>query len=97
MHLRGALVFAVAAGTAFLLHAGPVPPPPTPAIPPVEIAGKLSPHRSPLLFNDGREVKTAVDWKERRQEIRETWNKIMGEWPSLVEHPKIENLESVRR
>jgi hypothetical protein len=68
-----------------------------PTAPPAEFAGKLSPHRSPLRFDDGREVQTSADWKERRQEILRTWHGIMGEWPPLVERPKLEKLETTRR
>lgn len=61
---------------------------------PAEYAGKLSPHRSPLLFKDGQEVKTSQDWVKRRKEILKTWHGLMGEWPPVIEHPKIEVLES---
>lgn len=67
------------------------------AKPPTEFAGKLSPHRSPLLFNDGREVKTPADWAKRREEILKTWHGLMGEWPPLIEHPKLETLSTTRR
>ena len=65
--------------------------------PPAAFAGKLSAHRSPLLFNDGREVKTAADWKLRREEILKTWHGLMGEWPPLIENPKLEKLGSEKR
>ncbi|QIF00557.1 sialidase [Roseimicrobium sp. ORNL1] len=65
--------------------------------PPAEFAGKLSPHRSPLLFKDGREVKTPEDWAKRRAEIRETWESVIGKWPAVIEHPKLEKLETKQR
>ena len=65
--------------------------------PPAEFVGKLSPHRSPLLFKDGREVKTSADWAKRREEILKTWHGLMGEWPPLIEHPKVEILETKQR
>jgi dienelactone hydrolase len=65
--------------------------------PPAEFTGKLSPHRSPLLFNDGREVKTPEDWAKRREEILKTWHGLMGDWPPLIEHPKMEILGTKRR
>lgn len=65
--------------------------------PPEQFAGKLSPHRSPLLFQDGREVKTAADWAKRRQEILATWHRLMGAWPPVIEHPKVEILETTHR
>lgn len=68
-----------------------------PAQPPAEFAGRLSPHRSPLLFDDGREVKTAADWERRREEILQTWHGIMGPWPPVVERPRMERLAGRRR
>ncbi len=68
-----------------------------PTAPPAEFAGKLSPHRSPLRFEDGREVKTPADWKERRQEILRTWHGIMGAWPPLNATPVMDKLETSRR
>jgi len=62
--------------------------------PPVEFAGKLGSYRSPLKFADGTEVKSAADWRRRRDEIRKTWHDLMGPWPELIEKPKLESLES---
>jgi dienelactone hydrolase len=49
--------------------------------------GKLP---SLLKFADGREVKTADDWKQRRAEILATWTKLLGPWPPLVENPVVQ-------
>ncbi len=57
--------------------------------PPPEYANEFGDYRSPLKFCDGREVKTADDCRARRQEILTTWHGIMGEWPPLIEKPKI--------
>ena len=57
--------------------------------PPTEYANDFGTYRSPLKFYDGHEVKTAEDWKARRQEILKTWHGIMGEWPPLIEKSKI--------
>ena len=65
--------------------------------PPAEFAGKPSPHRSPLLFKDGSEVKTPQDWAKRRQEIRSQWEAVIGQWPPVIEHPKLEKLETTTR
>jgi hypothetical protein len=65
--------------------------------PPPEFIGKLGPQRSPLLFNDGHEVKTPADWTKRRQEIFTTWTQLMGAWPPLIEHPRVEVLETTHR
>jgi dienelactone hydrolase len=97
MHLRlSAFVLAVTAGHA-ADHTAP------PAIiapffkPPAAFENKGSSHRSPLLCNDGTAVKTPADWAKRREEILRTWHGLMGEWPPLIEHPKIEKMETARR
>jgi hypothetical protein len=65
--------------------------------PPAEFAGKYGDYKSPLRFADGSEVKTADDWKRRRQEILKTWHGLMGPWPEPIEKPKVETLETERR
>jgi dienelactone hydrolase len=56
----------------------------------------LGNYRSPLKFDDGREVKTADDWQARRREILKTWHDVMGHWPPLVDKPKISFAEKLR-
>ena len=58
--------------------------------PPPEYANDYGTYRSPLLFNDGRPVKTPEDWAKRREEILKTWHGLMGPWPPLIDRPKIE-------
>ncbi len=65
--------------------------------PPAEFAGDFGEYRSPLVFNDGRKVASAADWARRRQEIRDTWQALMGVWPPIDEQPKVEILETERR
>ncbi len=65
--------------------------------PPAELANDFGDYKSPLVFYDGREVKTAEDWQLRRQEILDRWHGIMGPWPPLIEKPKIEYVEETRR
>jgi hypothetical protein len=55
---------------------------------PDEFRGKYGPYRSPLLFYDGREVKTKKDWELRRKEILDRWNGMMGPWPALIRKQK---------
>src|SRR5215210_689927 len=43
-----------------------------------------------LKFADGREVKTADDWKARRSEILGYWNGVLGPWPPLLENPVVQ-------
>lgn len=62
--------------------------------PPPDYAGKLGSYRSPLLFDDGSPVKSAADWPKRRQELLTYWHREMGSWPPVIEHPRIEVLES---
>lgn len=64
---------------------------------PGEFAGKLSAHRSPLLFNDGSPVKIAADWEKRRAEIRASWEAVIGTWPPVIAHPKLEKLKTEPR
>ena len=58
--------------------------------PPAEFARKLGDHRSPLIFNDGTLARTSADWAKRRAEILRQWNGLMGDWPKLLEKPKVE-------
>jgi hypothetical protein len=58
--------------------------------PPKELAKDFGGYRSPLKFDDGTEVKNAEDWKKRRAEIKKYWHGLMGEWPALLEKPKVE-------
>jgi len=62
-----------------------------------EWAGQLGDYRSPLLFKDGSEVKTAAQWPLRRAEILADWHGIMGAWPTVIENPKIEVIETTQR
>jgi dienelactone hydrolase len=63
--------------------------------PPKELANDYGDYRSPLKFNDGREVKTPADWKQRRMEILKTWQGLMGAWPKVIEKQELEYLEKV--
>ena len=52
---------------------------------------------SPLVFADGRPVRTAEDWQQRRQEILATWHKLMGPWPQVITGQKLEVLKQEQR
>ena len=65
--------------------------------PPAGFANDLGGYRSPLRFRDGRTVRTADDWNQRRREIQQTWHELMGPWPPLLDKPRIEYLEQERR
>src|SRR5262245_55115749 len=62
--------------------------------PPPELANQYGDYKSLLRFDDGSEVKTADDWKRRREEIRKTWHDLMGQWPEAIARPKVEVLKS---
>lgn len=42
-------------------------------------------------------MKEAADWPKRRAEILADWHGIMGEWPLVIEKPKMEVLETKPR
>jgi hypothetical protein len=68
-----------------------------PMQPPAEWASELGSYRSPLRFKDGRQVTTPEQWQQRRAEILADWERIMGRWPAVLAHPKMEVLSSSPR
>ena len=64
--------------------------------PPPKLAENFGKYKSPLKFADGRTVKTADDWKDRREEILRAWHGLMGKWPPLLEKPGVEFLAHIR-
>ncbi|MCE9564055.1 MAG: sialidase [Planctomycetes bacterium] len=65
--------------------------------PPADLATDFDNYRSPLKFDDGTPVKNAADWQKRRVEILKYWHGEMGEWPALIEKPKVELGEKEQR
>ena len=65
--------------------------------PPPEFAGEFGKYRSLLTFNDGSKVTSPVGWRQRRQEILESWNSRMGHWPPFVKDHQLEVLETNER
>jgi dienelactone hydrolase len=57
--------------------------------PPAALANDLSTLRSPLLFDDGKPVRTPEDWAQRRTEILRYWHGQLGAWPPLLEKPRL--------
>ncbi len=51
-------------------------------------------YKSPLTFDDGRPVRDAAQWRERRQEILKNWHALIGAWPPLIEKPQFVELRS---
>ncbi len=64
---------------------------------PPEFAGQFGAYRSPLRFDDGTPVQTAADWPRRRREILHDWQALMGQWPAVIERPKMDTLSEERR
>ncbi len=63
--------------------------------PPDQYRNRYGAYRSPLLFDDGDSVRNATDWKRRRDEIREYWLSILGQWPPVMTDQKLEMLDTV--
>jgi hypothetical protein len=64
---------------------------------PKKFAGDYGKYRSPLKFYDGRDVKSSSDWVQRRREIRQRWMSLLGPWPKLITHPRVQELDRKRR
>ena len=60
--------------------------------PPAEFENDFGEYKSVLEFYDGRPVKAAGDWQERRQEILGLWHGFMEAWPSIIAKPEIKYL-----
>jgi dienelactone hydrolase len=65
--------------------------------PPERYRGDSGNFRSPLVFANGTRVQTSADWQRRRAEILSIWHKLMGPWPSLIEKPRVEAVNTKRR
>jgi dienelactone hydrolase len=62
--------------------------------PPTKFANDLGTYRSPLLFDNNTKVEKPEQWPQRRKEILDYWHKTMGDWPPLIEKPKVDILET---
>jgi len=65
--------------------------------PPEELVDDYGDYRSPLVFDDGRPVRTRQEWWRRREEILRFWHEALGPWPALIERPAVEILETEDR
>ncbi|MEO5996624.1 MAG: prolyl oligopeptidase family serine peptidase [Chitinophagaceae bacterium] len=65
--------------------------------PPKEFKNNYGAYRSPLKFYDGHTVKTTKDWNQRRTEILNQWNELMGNWPALLTDQQMKILDTVPR
>ena len=48
-------------------------------------------------FDDGRPVRGAADWPERRRELLAHWHEVMGPWPPLLDAPALTTLSTATR
>jgi hypothetical protein len=65
--------------------------------PPLTLAGQFGKYPSLLHFRDGTKVQSAEDWRKRRTEIIDDWQKEIGTWPPLIEKPSLNYLSSTNR
>ena len=65
--------------------------------PPENWTNKYSDYRSPLTYYSGDPVRTREGWIERRNEIRELWMEMMGEWPSFLKDQELVLRDSIAR
>src|ERR1051325_1864058 len=54
---------------------------------PATYHGDYGGYSSMLVREDGRPVRNAVDWRERREEIRRDWMHELGPWPKEIDKP----------
>ncbi len=65
--------------------------------PPDKYASDFGTYRSPLQFPDGTKVTSPQQWKQRREQISETWHNVLGPWPDLIQRPAVESVAVTRR
>lgn len=65
--------------------------------PPTAYQNQMGAFRSPLQFYDGRWVKDATDWPQRRKEISRKWHEMMGPWPEVITDQKFTYLDSIHK
>lgn len=66
-------------------------------LPPAEWAGQMGDYRSPLIFRDGSRVTQAEQWPKRRAEILSEWLPLLGQWPPVLEKPRLQVLATADR
>ncbi|WP_018630719.1 prolyl oligopeptidase family serine peptidase [Niabella aurantiaca] len=65
--------------------------------PPAAFKDDLGSYRPLLRFYNGDTVLTKKAWKERRAEIADTWNQMMGHWPPFIKKQEMEVLDTTSR
>src|SRR5437868_6095262 len=54
---------------------------------PAGYRGDYGTYSSVLAFEDGRQVRTAAEWRQRRDELRREWMRELGPWPQEINAP----------
>lgn len=65
--------------------------------PPSDWKDEFGEFKSPLIFENGSEVKTTEDWQRRRAELLNEWEELLGKWPPLLTNQKLEVIDSQPR
>ena len=65
--------------------------------PPAAHKSQRGSFRSPLVFANGKLVTEQGQWRRRRSEILQTWHRLMGPWPPLIDKPAVESVRITRR
>jgi dienelactone hydrolase len=65
--------------------------------PPEMWRNKFGNYRSPLVFYNGDPVRTKAHWLKRREEIRQQWHSMMGQWPDLITDQNYKVVDSIHR
>jgi hypothetical protein len=65
--------------------------------PPARLQNQFSNYSSLLTFTNGTRVQSPADWQKRRAEIRTLWQNEIGQWPPLLENPRLEILNTTNR
>ncbi|MCA9127803.1 MAG: sulfatase-like hydrolase/transferase [Planctomycetales bacterium] len=50
-----------------------------------------------LHLSNGMHVDSPEQWSRKREEILAYWHSVMGQWPALIETPRFESVDIVRR
>ncbi|HEY0456961.1 MAG TPA: prolyl oligopeptidase family serine peptidase [Verrucomicrobiae bacterium] len=60
--------------------------------PPAEYANRFGNYKRLVETADGNPLKKSEQWQTRRAEIHAYWDKLLGPWPPLISHPRMETL-----
>lgn len=63
--------------------------------PPDSLKNDFGNFRSPLLFNNGDQVKSAKEWSKRKIEIKQDWEGYLGTWPDLYTKQRFEYIDTL--